>query len=103
VILPQTGKLGAQRVADRILELMADTVLTTPSGQLRLRCSIGLSVLEPPQGQSRDVSRPIPQSYFQEMALSLLQNAEGGLHQARSKGGACVAVGPGTNWAPYAL
>ena len=99
IVLPQTGEAGAERVANRILQLLADKVVEGPNGPLPLKISIGLALLEPSGPGSPELARATSQRYFQNVAKALFQGADDGLYQAKRQGGGQLCKGGTVRWA----
>ena len=99
VILPQTRFADAERVGQRVLDAFHATPAQGAAG-LSLRASMGVSVLEAHAFAAADIPRPIPQSYFQEMAQSLIQYADEALYQAKHAGGNRLVRGAAAAWQP---
>jgi diguanylate cyclase (GGDEF)-like protein len=100
VILPQTDQPGAQRVGDRILEVLAEKNEPGPDGSFPLRCSIGLTVLSPHAFADVGLHRPVPQSYFAEMTQALIRRADEAMYLAKHRGGARLVAHDPLGWAP---
>src|SRR4029079_14175887 len=86
IVLPQTPTGGAERVAERILQLVGEKAVQGPTGALPLRISIGLAVLEPPAMTAGDHGRPTSQRYYQEVTKALFQKADEGLYTSKREG-----------------
>ena len=84
LLLPQTPEGGAERVANRILQLVSDKHVSSPGGTLPLTISIGLAVLDPVSTESE--AHPSSQSFFQKLALALFRRADDGLYRAKREG-----------------
>ena len=100
VLLPETAAARAEKVAWRMLAALQDKEVPTPEGGLPLRCSIGLSELEPHTYDSARLRRPVPATYFQHMVQALVQRATQALLRAQRQGGAQLYLGPATTWEP---
>jgi diguanylate cyclase (GGDEF)-like protein len=99
IVLPQTTADGAQRLGERVLELVRSTVVTTSRGKIALKSSAGCSTLEPHPFGADDFEQPVPSSYFQSMAFALVAHADEALYRAKAAGGDCVRRGKATEWA----
>jgi diguanylate cyclase (GGDEF)-like protein len=97
VVLPQTSSAGAERVAERILQLVQDKALGD-AGELPVRLSIGLAVLEAPLPLSPDGVRPNSQKYFNGAAKALFQRADEALYQAKREGGQRLCQAASLTW-----
>jgi diguanylate cyclase (GGDEF)-like protein len=100
VILPQTDQPGAERVGDRVLEVLAEKTEPGPEGLFPLRCSIGLTVLSPHAFVDVGLRRPVPQSYFAEMTQALIRRADEALYLAKTRGRARLVTSDPLGWAP---
>jgi diguanylate cyclase (GGDEF)-like protein len=98
IVLPQTPVAGAERVANRILQLVGEKSVPGPDGPLPLRISIGLAVLDPPTTTPSDHSRPTSHRYYQEVAKALFQRADEGLYKSKREGGHKLSIGGNLNW-----
>jgi diguanylate cyclase (GGDEF)-like protein len=84
LLLPQTAEAGAERVANRILQLVSDKRVGSSGGTLPLSISIGLAVLDPVSNQSE--AHPSSNAFFQAVAQALFRRADEGLYQAKREG-----------------
>jgi len=98
IVLPQTATAGAERVANRILQLVGEKSVPGPAQALPLRLSIGLAVLEPPATVPNEHGRPTSQKYYQEVAKALFQRADEGLYQSKREGGHRLSIGGTLTW-----
>jgi two-component system, cell cycle response regulator len=87
VILPQTPPEGAERVGQRILDLMSGKSVPVAKKPVPLTASVGLGTLDRPDFQGHEIPYPISQSYFQMVAQTLLLRADEALYQAKHEGG----------------
>jgi len=88
ILLPQTPEPGAERVANRILQLVSGRHVSSSSGKLPLSISIGLAVLDPAttNGEAGSMS----QDFCQAIARSLFRRADEGLYEAKRAGRSCM-------------
>lgn len=100
VILTQTCETEAERVAERILDLLSKRTVTGATGRITVRASIGISKLMPYDADSAENRKPVPDSYFEDMAQNLLQLADQALYQAKGKGGNRVCRSDTLKWPP---
>ncbi len=84
LLLPQTPESGAERVANRILQLVSDKRVSSPNGGLPLSISIGLALLDPVSSESE--AHPSSNAFYQGMARALFRRADEGLYQAKREG-----------------
>jgi diguanylate cyclase (GGDEF)-like protein len=84
LLLPQTPESGAERVANRILQLVSDKRVGSPGGTLPLSISIGLAVLDPASSESE--AYPSSNAFYQGVARTLFRRADEGLYQAKRDG-----------------
>jgi two-component system, cell cycle response regulator len=97
VILPQTNLDEAEGVGARILSCLADSSAGSGRGQ-SLRSSAGVSMLLAHDFVLADIPHPVPPSYFQNVAQSLIRNADAALYQAKHQGRGRLCRGPETLW-----
>jgi two-component system, cell cycle response regulator len=100
ILLPKTNLDGAEHVGRRILDRLGDKSVSGPSGNLPIRTSVGVGVLLSHGIQLADVRHPIAPSYFQELAQSLIQNADDALYEAKRQGRGRLCRGTPTAWPP---
>jgi diguanylate cyclase (GGDEF)-like protein len=104
VILPQTPPEGAERVGQRVLELMSGKSVSVTPRPIPLTASVGLGTLATPSFEGRDIPYPISQSYFQMVAQTLLLRADEALYQAKHEGGCRLCQTGAADWpAPTAV
>lgn len=101
VILPHTDLEGAGIVAARILSALSDKSISNPKGDLSIRGSVGLGILLPHQLPAASLPRPIPNAYFQTMAISLLAQVDKALYHAKQDGGNRIQVATPLEWPPF--
>jgi diguanylate cyclase (GGDEF)-like protein len=102
VILPQTTEVGAERLGERVLEILADKSVPGPREELPLRCSIGMTVLRAHEFVNVGARRPVAQSYFAHMAQSLVQRADQALYVAKTGGRGRLVMSDPLAWTPLA-
>jgi diguanylate cyclase (GGDEF)-like protein len=102
VILPSTDADGAARLAERFIGLMRGKSVPGPDGPLYLKCSVGMSQVQPVPEESAGSPRALSSVYFRTMAHTLLQQADAALYHAKRSGGNEIYVGAPTDWLPVA-
>jgi len=100
VILSQTDADGALRLAERFVGLMHAKSVPGPDGPLYLKCSVGLSKLEPMAQEPSGLPLPISSVYFRKIAHTLLQQADAALYHAKRSGGNQIHMGAPNEWLP---
>lgn len=103
IVLPQTTTEGAQRLGERILDLIRSTEVSSSRGSIALRCSAGFSTLEPHPFGADDFEQPVLASYFQSMAYALVAHADEALYRAKTAGGDRVCQGEATDWSALSV
>jgi diguanylate cyclase (GGDEF)-like protein len=100
VVLPQSDPEGSDVVVRRILRLLEERPLNTPTGPYAISVSIGLSMLQANDFVQSELPRPISQTYFQLMAQELIKNADGALYCAKKDKERRYRFGEQTEWLP---
>ncbi|MBI2877433.1 MAG: diguanylate cyclase [Candidatus Tectomicrobia bacterium] len=98
IILPRTDTEGAERVGERVLDLLQSHSVSGPDGAIPLRSSVGLSILAPHTLSPEEIPRPVPYAFFQKASKILMQQADEALYRAKSQGGGQVCTGAMTHW-----
>jgi len=98
VVFPQTDAEGARRVADRLLAMLRETNISSPSGDVGLSASLGLATLPSYHISDTGFERPIPVEYFQGMSEALLQSADDALYVAKSSGKSRLCMAEALSW-----
>ena len=98
LLLPHTPLEGAHTVSQRILDALKDKSISSPSGDLYLFGSIGISCLEPPDVAAGGLPRPIPDQYFHDMARLLIQEADSAMYLSKQAGGNQIKAAPAFHW-----
>ncbi len=98
VVFPQTDAEGARRVADRLLAMLRETSISSPSGNIGLSASLGLASLPSYHMSESGFERPIPVEYFQGMSEALLQSADDALYVAKSSGKSRLCTAEALSW-----
>src|SRR5262249_19166585 len=75
---------GAERVANRILQLVSDKRVGPSGAALPLSISIGVAMLDPSLREGE--AHPSSNAFFHGMARSLFRRADEGLYQAKRDG-----------------
>lgn len=93
VLLPRTGMRAAERVAQRMIELLSESTREPP-----LRISVGSSTLAPSRNGA---DRPsMPPDFFRRTVDTLLKHADEALYRAKRQGGMRVCAGRASGWDP---
>jgi diguanylate cyclase (GGDEF)-like protein len=100
IILPQTPTDEAVCVGQRILETLSDKWVPSPAGDLPLRSSVGVGSLPPHEISPVAIPRPVPHTYFQDMATLLIEQADRALFTAKRAGGSAIHSAEALSWAP---
>jgi len=99
VILPQTTEAEAESVGARILSCLADAGTSAGRGT-SLRSSAGTSVLNAHDFVIAEIPHPLAPSYFQDVARSLIGQADTALYEAKRQGRGRLCRGAPTIWGP---
>ncbi len=86
VLLPQTSLETVDIVLQRFWNSLAENPIHANGQDLRIACSIGVSVLTAPQSDVNPMPKPIPQSYFQQMAEVFINYSDHALYEAKAGG-----------------
>ncbi|MBI5485713.1 MAG: diguanylate cyclase [Deltaproteobacteria bacterium] len=100
LVLGQTDLDGAELVAGRILQLVGQSSVTGPLGEIPLRCSMGGTVVRPHEFALDTLPRPLPHQYFHRTSRRLLASADEALYRAKKAGGHRYCAGQMVDWAP---
>lgn len=94
VILPSTTAEDAGIVVNRMIALTEGLSEGEAEAPFKVSCSIGKGVLAAHDFPDGDVTRPVPQDYFQAVSLALMQCADSALLAAKAdrKGGYSTAT-----------
>jgi diguanylate cyclase (GGDEF)-like protein len=103
VILPQADSEGAANVAQRIVDLMSTTRIAHKTGEFCLSASIGLGLIQPHMFAPSDIPRPIPLSYYQDIAKALVQRTDEALYAIKKSGGGRFKHTEPLAWPPIPL
>lgn len=98
VILPQTDAEGAEQVARRILELLAATRIVSPHKEFYLGGSIGIGLVAPHAFSAKQIPRPIPHTYFHQIAQDLVRSTDEALYAVKKEGGGRLHRGSALSW-----
>ena len=86
IVLPETDKVGAQEVAERIRSAVAKKHFRAYDEETKVTVSIGISAFPD------DMEAGTPQNYQSDLILELLKKADRALYQAKEEGKNRVAV-----------
>ncbi|MBI5500653.1 MAG: diguanylate cyclase [Deltaproteobacteria bacterium] len=100
LVLGQTDLDGAQQVAQRILQLVGQSSVSGPQGDIPLRCSMGGTVVRPHEFALDTLPRPLPHQYFHRTSRRLLASADQALYCAKNAGGHRYCPGQPVDWEP---
>jgi diguanylate cyclase (GGDEF)-like protein len=103
IILPQTGREGAELVGNRIISLFEGKTISSADGDLVVRGSVGLITLEPHTMKPEDIPHPVQQDYFENTGLMLIQNADEALYAGKKAGGGQLHSNPPVQWPPLTI
>ncbi|HEX5125963.1 MAG TPA: diguanylate cyclase [Rhodocyclaceae bacterium] len=101
IVLREPGAIGGDVVAKRIFEFLEGKVVTSPGGDMPVLGSIGMCVLQAQDFASESVPRPIPPSYFEEMAKIFIHEADQALYKAKRAGGGRIVNSESLQWKPF--
>ncbi len=85
VLLRDPGPEGGQLIAKRILDTLCGKTVEGQQITLAVEASIGIIVLQAHDFDLGQVPRPIPSSYFENMARALIDEADRSLYRAKHK------------------
>ena len=85
-------------MADRLLAMLRETNISSPSGDVGLSASLGLATLPSYHISDTGFERPIPVEYFQGMSEALLQSADDALYVAKSSGKSRLCMAEALSW-----
>ncbi|MDB5799174.1 MAG: hypothetical protein JWL63_113 [Rhodocyclales bacterium] len=101
ILLREPGSEGGQIIARRILEALSGKTVSSPAGDLPVEGSIGISVLQPHDFDITLAPKPIPLSYFENMARTLIDEADRALYRAKHQVNGChFESGAPVAWLP---
>jgi diguanylate cyclase (GGDEF)-like protein len=98
IILPETGRQGAELVGKRILSYFKGKTIPSDAGDLALQGSIGICILEPHAFKPEDIPHPIPQDYFENTGLTMIKNADAALYESKKAGGGQLHSSLSAQW-----
>jgi diguanylate cyclase (GGDEF)-like protein len=101
IVLHEPGSQGGERLAARILEVLHDKCVEGPEGQWSVAGSIGVSLLQAHDFDPAAIPKPIPATYFDDMARQLIDAADKALYQAKSTGGSRAFSSEPLRWMPF--
>jgi len=86
VLLPQTNFDNVEIVLNRFYSQLADNPINVNGEPHTIKCSIGVGLLDSPDFDVNEMPKPIPQSYFQNMAEAFIDFADHVLYKAKTSG-----------------
>jgi len=98
IFLPNTSLEYVHIAAQRIQVGLCDQSVEGASGSIPVKCSIGACGIAACDFEAEVIPRPVPNSYFNEMAKVLIQGADQMLYQAKQNGRACSMIGNSLKW-----
>lgn len=98
ILMPQTELDGASQVGKRILAALEGQHLSGTSGDVAIRCSLGLSALSAHSVPTWDDSKPLTPEYFTSVAEALIGSADAALYEAKKLGGGQLCAGEPVSW-----
>jgi len=101
ILMPQTGREGAELVGNRIISLFKTETIPSNEGDLPLQGSLGISTIEPHTFKPEDIPHPIPQDYFEKVGLDLIKIADQKLYASKKAGGGQLQSSPPGKWPPF--
>jgi two-component system, cell cycle response regulator len=101
VLLPQTGREGAEVVCARILESLSDKEIRTASQALPIRLSIGAIDIGIQEEGGKEIPHRLPKDYFEDIARDLTKRADEKLYEAKREGGARACFDCTASWAYF--
>lgn len=101
LVLHEPGPQGGELLAKRILDLLRLESVQGPNGTWSVEGSIGVSLLQAHDFDVADVPKPIPASYFDQIARQLIDAADQALYKAKSAGGSCAFSSAPLQWKSF--
>jgi diguanylate cyclase (GGDEF)-like protein len=98
IVLPHTEIEGAAHVGDRILEALKGQYVMGSSGEVAIRCSLGVSALSTTSIPGSEASTPLAPEYFRRVADALIGSADAALYQAKKRGGGQLCRAEPMSW-----
>lgn len=98
ILMPNTELDGASQVGKRILAALEGQHLIGTSGDVAVRCSLGLSTLPAHSVPNWDDSKPLTPEYFASVAEALIGSADAALYGAKKLGGGQFRAGEPVSW-----
>ena len=98
IVLPNTELEGAAQVGERIVAALEGQRVTGPTGDVAMRCSVGVSTLLAISGPGSKVSKPLTPDYFKGVAEALIGHADAALYRAKKLGGGQLFRGEPVSW-----
>jgi diguanylate cyclase (GGDEF)-like protein len=98
ILLPNTSLEYVHIAAERIQAALSAEHVEGALGGIPVKCCIGACGIAAPDFEAEAVPRPIPDSYFNEMAKVLIAGANQMLYQAKQNGRSCSLIGNSSKW-----
>lgn len=86
VLLPKSDKDGTQLVLTRIYDFLSKNVIKLGNKEIKINCSIGVTVIDPPDFDVSEMEMPIPQLYYEKMSQLFIEEADKALYKSKSAG-----------------
>ncbi|MDQ2086237.1 diguanylate cyclase [Herbivorax sp. ANBcel31] len=98
ILMPNTPLENLHIVIERIQKNLKKKKVKGSLENIPVECSIGACGIEIHNLKDQDIPRPIPQSYFDNMAKLLISKADKMLYKSKQNGGSCYFTGDPLKW-----